>query len=342
MEIPPRIADDRAGAVQRGVDLAVALTDARANQLDPDGFAQLARSLATELGLGIRITAGDRLAAEGFGGIVAIGAGSSHRPALVELWWAGAATDPQAPPRGAIALAGKGITFDSGGLSMKDPAAMYGMHTDCAGAAAVLGAIVALAELGCDTPVYAALPLAENMPGPGAVRPGDVVRMRNGIGLEIVDTDFEGRVVLADALALLQESRPRAVISLATLTLQAVIALGPEIAALIGRDDALAGRVLAAAARAEEPMWALPWAERYASQIRSIAPGATYRNHPRADSGRAITAALLLGAFLPPETPFVHVDFAGPAVTMRDGAPTATGYGVRTLIELVTEWPGLD
>lgn len=338
---PPRGGADLnpRAAVQRGVDLARALTDARPNQLDPIGFAQIARVLASELGLGIRVTDAAGLVAGGFGGIVAIGAGSSRPPALIELWSAGETTDPDRPPSGAIAFAGKGITFDSGGLSLKGSDAIYGMHTDCAGAASVLGALATLALLRERTPVYAALPLAENIPGPDSARPGDVVRMRSGVGLEIVDTDFEGRVILADALALLQESQPQAMVSMATLTHQAVIALGPEIAALFSRDEELGARMLAAATRAGESLWPLPWADRYSHQLLSSAPGAAYRNHPRSDSGRAITAALLLGKFVRPETPFVHVDFAGPATTIRDAAPQATGYGVRTLVELVRHWP---
>lgn len=342
VEIPPRIAGTAPEtALERGVELARRLTDARSNQLDPAGFAEIARTLADELGLGLRVTEAAQLAEQGFGGLTAIGSGSSRPPALVELWLPGCSDDRprlDEPPRGAIAIAGKGITFDSGGLSLKGTSAIYGMHTDCAGAASVLGAIVALAEQGCRAPVYAALPLAENIPGPDSVRPGDVVIMRSGAGLEIVDTDFEGRVVLADAIALLQESQPRAVITVATLTYQAAVALGPEIAALLSRDDELSRRLLAAADRAGEALWPLPWAERYAAQILSSAPGADYRNHPRADTGRAITAALLLGAFVDPATPFAHIDFAGPAVATLDGSPVATGYGVRTLVELVTGW----
>lgn len=323
--------------IARGVELAKQLTNARSNQLDPAGFARIARSLAQELGMGVRVTEAAELAEQGFGGIVAIGSGSSRPPALVELWFGGDST-PEQPPHGAIALAGKGITFDSGGLSLKSPTAMYTMHTDCAGAAAVLGAMVALAQLGCETPVYAALPLAENIPGPDSVRPGDVVSMRGGVGLEIVDTDFEGRVVLADAVSLLQESQPRAIVSMATLTYQAMIALGPEIGALLGRDDELVRRMLSAAEQADEALWQLPWAERYADQIKSNAPGASYRNHPRADTGRAITAALMIGAFAEPGTPFAHVDFAGPAVELVDGGAEATGYGVAMLVELVRAW----
>lgn len=325
-------------SVRRGVELARSLTDARANQLTPAGFAEIARELAEEHGLGFRRTDADGLTEGGFGCITAIGSGSSRPPVLVEIWIPGADGDRRTPPKNALALAGKGITFDSGGLSLKGPDAMYGMHTDCAGAATVLGALVALAEQGCELPVYAALPLAENVPGPDSVRPGDVVTARNGVGVEIVDTDFEGRVVLSDALSLLCESQPRAVISLATLTYQAIVALGPDIGALLSRDERLAERMIGATRHSGEALWRLPWATRYRRQVESRAPGATVRNHPRADSGRAITAALFLGEFVAPEVPFAHVDFAGPAVTTKLGAPEATGYGVDTLFRLVSQW----
>ncbi len=325
-------------AIDRGVRLATELTDLRANQLTPQIFAERARDLAEELRLGYRATSGEELAEQGYGGIVAIGKGSVNPPVLVELWHPGTGPHGSEPPRGAIALAGKGVTFDTGGLSLKPAASMYGMRTDCAGAATVLGALVALALAGCEQPVYAALPLVENVPGPASARPGDVVRMRSGAGLEIIDTDFEGRVILADALALLGESAPEAMLSLATLTHQIVVALGPEIAGVFGRDPDLAERVLAAAARADEAVWSMPWATRYGSQLVSSAPGADLRNHPLTDTGRAITAALLLGEFVPAAIPFAHIDFAGPAVKTTPDGPVATGYGVRTVVELVLRW----
>ena len=325
---PTTSADD---ALARGVALATALTDARANQLTPTGFAETAVRLAAPLPLHTRVTGADELRAGGHGGITAIGAGSSRPPALLEMW-IGPSSD--APPTGALALAGKGVTFDTGGLSLKSAAAMHGMHTDCAGAAAVLAAMLVLADTGHSEPVVAAMPLVENVPGPDSARPGDVVRARNGLGIEIVDTDFEGRVILADALSCLAETSPTAIVSAATLTHQSVIALGDEIAAVLARDDALGAHVLAAATRADEAMWRLPWATRYAHRLVSCAPGADVRNHPLNDSGRAITAALFLGAFVPPHVPYAHIDLAGPAVEQTPDGPQATGFGVRTLVEV--------
>ncbi|MFF8892797.1 M17 family metallopeptidase [Brevibacterium casei] len=332
-------------ALRRGTEIARELTDARANQLGPMDFARRAEQLAAEHGLGFRMRGSSELADGGFGGITAIGQGSRRPPALVELWLfsnagneAAPASASAGPPTEALAFAGKGITFDTGGLSLKSPEAMYSMHTDCAGAAAVLGAMVALALTGCEQPVHAVLPLAENVPGPDSVFPGDVVTIRDGTGLEIVDTDFEGRVVLADALSLIGEHRPRAVVSLATLTYQAMVALGGEIAAVLARDEVLSNQVLDAAETAGEEAWPLPWARRYAAQIRSTAPGATLRNHPRTDTGRAITAALLLGEFVDPAVPFAHIDFGGPALRHEAGGVHATGWGVRTMHELATNF----
>lgn len=324
--------------LHRATTLAAQLTDARANQLTPTGFAQRAEQIAAEHGLGFRATKGAELRAQGYGGITAIGQGSDQAPVLVELWHSGSSEPGTEPPRGAVALAGKGVTFDSGGLSIKPAASMYSMHTDCAGAATALAALRAVAELGGKTPVHIALPLVENLPGPHSIRPGDVVRMRNGSGLEIIDTDFEGRVILADAVSRLAEHEPRAILSLATLTYQIVVALGPEIAGLFSRDEALAVRTAEAAARAGEALWRMPWATRYSKQLRSSAPGAELRNHPLHDSGRAITAALFLGEFAPAQIPFAHIDFAGPAVRVTPDGPTATGYGVRTIVELLQHW----
>lgn len=322
----------------QAVTLAAELTDARANQLTPQDFAARARAIAQASGLGFRITEQDDLERKQYGGITAIGAGSAHPPVLIELWWNGGDAPSATPPEHAIALAGKGVTFDSGGLSLKPPAAMYSMHTDCAGAATVLAAMSALQSSGISQPVYAALPVVENIPGPNSVRPGDVVTMRNGLGLEIIDTDFEGRVVLADAISKLAESHPLAVVSLATLTYQIVVALGPEIAGVFSRDPELGARITTAASAAGEAVWPMPWATRYAAQLRSSAPGADVRNHPLAESGRAITAALFLGEFTRDEIPFAHIDCAGPAVISTADGPSATGFGVRTLLELLSQW----
>jgi leucyl aminopeptidase len=284
-----------------------------------------------------------QLADEGFGALAAVGAGSANGPHLVQLDYPGsgdpAAQDAGNAPAGAapdgphVALVGKGITFDSGGLSLKSPAAMQAMRLDVAGAATVLAVMAGLRRAGCRLRIRAVLPLAENLPGPGASRPGDVVTAWNGTQIQVLDTDFEGRVVLADALALAASARPGLLVDVATLTYQAEIALGPQIAAVFGRDDAAVARVLAAGAEAGEPLWQLPWAERYLYQVRT--PSGV-RNHPLNDTARAITAALFLGEFVPPEVPWVHCDMTGPAWTGDASHDGATGFGARTLLRLLT------
>ncbi|MBC6463759.1 M17 family metallopeptidase, partial [Actinomadura sp. HBU206391] len=221
---------------------------------------------------------------------------------------------------------------DSGGLSLKSPDAMQSMRSDVAGAAAVLAVMAVLRRLGVRAAVRAILPFAENLPGPGSARPGDVVSSYDGTQIQILDTDFEGRVVLADALALAVEERPDLVIDMATLTYQAVTALGPEIAAVISPDDPAAEAFLAASAAAGEPMWRLPWAPRYLDQVRTASG---VRNHPLHSSGRALTAALFLGEFVPREIPWVHCDFAGPAWAGDASGDGATGFGTRTLLRLL-------
>ncbi|MEV4346351.1 M17 family metallopeptidase [Actinoplanes sp. NPDC049596] len=304
------------GAAGDAVRLAQLLTSAPANVLTPAAAASWASSLP-----GLTVTVLD--AAE-FGALSAVGGGSVNAPQMVRLDYLGGSPG--------IALVGKGITFDSGGLSLKSPAAMQSMRMDVAGAATVLAVMAALPAAGCPVPVTAVLPFAENLPGPGAARPGDVVTAWNGTEIQILDTDFEGRVVLADALALASSLSPSLLIDLATLTYQAEIALGPEIAAVFGRDDAAVNRFLAAAGRAGEPMWRLPYDERYLDQVRT--PYGV-RNHPLHDSGRAITAALFLGEFVPPSIPWVHVDMTGPAWKGDASIDGATGFGARTLLELV-------
>ncbi|XVV15865.1 M17 family metallopeptidase [Actinoplanes sp. CA-131856] len=304
------------GTAGDAVALARLLTSAPPNVLTPAAAASWASSLP-----GLTVTVLD---AADFGALSAIGGGSANAPRMVRLDYLGGSPE--------VALVGKGITFDSGGLSLKSPAAMQSMRMDVAGAATVLAVMAALPAAGCPVPVTAVLPFAENLPGPGAARPGDVVTAWNGTEIQILDTDFEGRVILADALALAASLSPGLLIDLATLTYQAEIALGPEIAAVFGRDDDAVARFLAAASRAGEPMWRLPYDERYIDQVRT--PYGV-RNHPLHDSGRAITAALFLGEFVPPSVPWVHCDMTGPAWKGDASIDGATGFGVRTLLDLV-------
>jgi leucyl aminopeptidase len=327
------VAPDALAAAERGllaaaaVRLAGLLVSAPANLLTPEQAARWAQELAGSAGLTCTVYGPDQVAEQGFGGLQAIGAGSVAGPHLVRLAYP---VDPAAPT---VALVGKGITFDSGGLSLKSPAAQQTMRLDVAGAATVLAVMGALRRSGCRVNVIAVLPFAENLPGPGSVRPGDVVTAWNGTQIQVLDTDFEGRVILADALSLAAADGPELLVDLATLTYQAEIALGPEIAAVLARDDAAATLLLDAARHAGEPMWQLPWAPRYRDQVVTASG---VRNHPLHDTGRALTAALFLGEFVPVSVPWVHCDMTGPAWSGDASADGGTGFGARTLLQLLS------
>ncbi|MCO8274904.1 M17 family metallopeptidase [Actinoplanes sp. TRM 88003] len=323
-QLPDALRGQLAADVAR---LARLLVSAPANLLTPSAAAGWAARIAENAGLTCTVLGPDEVRSQGFGGLAAIGGGSWDGPYLVTLDHLPETGGPE------VALVGKGVTFDSGGLSLKSPAAMQSMRMDVAGAVTVLAVMAGLRRAGCAVPVRAVLPFAENMPGPGAARPGDVVTAWNGTEIQILDTDFEGRVILADALALAADAGPRLLVDLATLTYQAEIALGPEIAAVLARDDDAAARFLSAGARAGEPLWRLPYDERYLDQVKT--PSGV-RNHPLHDSGRAITAALFLGEFVPRTVPWVHCDMTGPAWSGDASADGATGFGARTLLELLT------
>jgi leucyl aminopeptidase len=328
---PLRVRKESLAEAQRGrlasdvARLARLLVSAPANLLTPAAAAGWARKIAAAAGLECSVLGPAEVVSQGFGALAAIGGGSVNGPHLVSLLFPGEGAE--------IGLVGKGITFDSGGLSLKSPVAMQSMRLDIAGAATVLAVMAGLRRAGCTVPVRAVLPFAENLPGPGAARPGDVVTAWSGTEIQIMDTDFEGRVVLADALALAASFRPSLLVDLATLTYQAEIALGPSIAAVFGRSTAAVSSVLAAGARAGEPLWQLPYDERYLDQVRTASG---VRNHPLHDSGRAITAALFLGEFVPRDIPWVHCDMTGPAWSGDTSGDNATGFGARTLLELLT------
>lgn len=293
----------------------------------PAFLAEEARAMASRAGLSCRVWTKAQLARGGFGGILGVGAGSVNEPRLVELAYRGGDGSP------ALALTGKGVTFDSGGLSLKDASGMEHMKIDMAGAAAVFAAMRAVAELELPVNVVAAVPSVENMPGGSAIRPGDVLRHRGGKTSEVVNTDAEGRLILADALAYLAERKPALVVDVATLTGAAMVALGVDISAVIGSDRELVEAILEAGRQEGEPAWELPLWTDYRRLLESTV--ADVKNvGPR--WGGAISAALFLKEFVG-DVPWAHVDIAGTAYSEgNDFWPKgATGAPARTLVRLI-------
>ena len=324
----------------RSVVAAVARTKDLVNtpplDLYPERFAEIAVEAAERVGVASRVWDEAALEADGFGGILGVGRGSSRGPRLVRLEYAPAGASVH------LALVGKGITFDSGGLSLKPGASMVGMKTDMAGAAAVLASIVALAELEVPIRISGWLCLAENMPSGTAVRPNDVLRIHGGTTVEVLNTDAEGRLVMADALAAASDEQPDAIIDVATLTGAQVVALGHRIAGLMG-DEALVDRVRAAADAVDEAVWPMPLPRDLRSLLKSdVADLANTK------LGVTVPGMLLAGVFLQefigtrPDSdariPWAHLDVAGPA-NNSGGAWGFTGAGgtglaVRTLVRL--------
>jgi len=325
----------RAG-LQRGARIAEAVAWARdlvnepAEAKSPETVVRKARALARANGLTARVWSGEQLAKERLGGVLGVGIGSERPPRFLRLAY---------EPRGAkatLALVGKGVVFDSGGLSIKTAGGMETMKTDMSGAAAVIAAMSALRDLGVKTRVLGYVPLVENMPSGIAMRPGDVLRMRNGKTVEVLNTDAEGRLILADALSLASEDKPDAIVDIATLTGAVTIALGEKIAALMGTDDGWSDQVRAAADRVGERAWPLPLPDDYRKVLDSEI--ADLRNIATGGGGGSITAGLFLREFVT-GAPWVHLDVAGTARANADDGYISrggTGYGVRTFIELAS------
>ena len=327
---------DWAEQVERSKVVAEAVAAARDFINQPSGdkrppdLAERLSAMAVEAGMTAEIWDEDRLEEERMGGILSVGQGSHRPPRLVRL------IGPGEGPK--LTLVGKGITFDSGGLSLKPPKSMETMKTDMSGAATVVAAGVAIAKLGLNVKVEVLAALAENMPGGGATRPGDVFTARNGKTIEVMNTDAEGRLVLADALSLAAEADPDLIVNLATLTGACVVALGLDYAGLFGSDDARA-KLEEAAAEAGEKVWPLPLPKEYRKQIDS--PVADMKNIGGRWGG-AITAALLLAEFTG-DCKWAHLDIAGPARSGKTAhylSEGATGFGVRTLVQLAAQMAG--
>jgi leucyl aminopeptidase len=320
-------------AVADGVSFARDLVNEPPNMLSPAEFAKRAKSLS-KLGVRVRVLGEKEMKKLGMGALLGVGQGSERESQLVVMHWNGAKRAEAAP----VALVGKGVCFDSGGLSLKTGAGMMGMKGDMGGAAAVVGAMQALATRKARVNVVGVVGLVENMPDGKAQRPDDVVKSMSGQTIEVLNTDAEGRLVLADALWYAQSQfKPKCVIDLATLTGAILVALGHEHAGLFSNDDSLAERLTQAGREEGEAVWRLPLGDAYDKVLKSKIADMKNIGGPQAGS---ITAAQFLQRFID-KTPWAHLDIAG--VAWQDGehkelAPSwATGWGVRTLNRVIAD-----
>ncbi len=314
-----------AAAVARARDLA----NTPPNRATPSWMAEQAQELAASRRLSIQVLGPQEMAARGMGGLLGVGMGSAQPPRLVRLSYG---------RRGpAVALVGKGVTFDTGGISIKPSQAMDEMKYDKSGACAVLGAVQAVADLELPVRLRAYLPLVENMPDGAAYRPGDIVRIANGKTVEVLNTDAEGRLILADAIAWAAEEEPEALVELSTLTGAAVVALGHHAAALFTPDDELAHALLAAGETSGERLWRMPLWRQYREAMKG--DHADLKN-VAGRWGGACTAAGFLAGFTGSLERWAHIDIAGTAWigSEQKGTKGATGFGVALLVDWLLGW----
>jgi|AGTN01.1.fsa_nt_gi Leucyl aminopeptidase len=318
--------------VADGVFLTRDVVSEPANVIHPESLADECRKLAG-LGVEVEVLGEKQMRKLGMGALLGVGQGSARESQLVVMRWTGA-KDAQGAP---LALIGKGVCFDTGGISIKPAGGMEDMKWDMAGAGAVIGAMKALAGRKAAANVVGVVGLVENMPSSTAQRPGDVVTSASGQTIEVINTDAEGRLVLADAIWYAKEHfKPKAMIDLATLTGAIIISLGNEYAGLFANDDALADGIAAAGKAVAEPVWRLPMGEAYDKQLKSDI--ADMKNVGGREGG-SITAAQFIKRFVG-DTPWAHIDIAGMAWSKKDAATCpkgATAFGVRLLDRLVAD-----
>lgn len=330
----------RAAIVAGAIHSVRDLVNAPPSDLFPESFADAVLELAEDLPVEVEVLAEDELLAGDFGGILGVGQGSNRGPRLVKLSYS------PATARQHLAFVGKGITFDTGGLSLKPPAGMVGMKYDMTGAATVMAVVFAAARLGLDIRLTAWLCLAENMPSGSAARPNDVLRIRGGTTVEVLNTDAEGRLVMADGLVAASEEFPDAIIDVATLTGAQRVALGDRYSGVMG-DDTLVGQVTATARAVGEQFWAMPLPGELRALLKS-----DVADIANAKIGNTAAGMLLAGVFLQEfvgprqdasagRIPWAHIDIAGPAHNAGGGygfvGTGPSGVAVRTLIALAEE-----
>jgi leucyl aminopeptidase len=326
----------RAGAARgritaRAANLARDLANAPATHLTATRFGELARELGPSVGLGVEVFDQAAVTSMGLGGLLGVNAGSAEEARLIKLTYR-----PSGSPTGHLALVGKGIMYDAGGISLKPSDAMHAlMKLDMSGAAAIFGAMVMLRDLGCPAAVTGYLMCTDNMPSGTATRLGDVLTIRGGKTVEVVNADAEGRLVMADGMVLATEDGADAIVTIATLTGAAMRTFGSALAPVLGNDPDLVAALRAAGATTDEPLWELPLVAAYRRQLDSKI--ADIKNMGGENAG-TITAGLFLQDFAG-STPFGHIDICGPMVTDKDDGwrPTgATAFGTRLLAAFAT------
>jgi leucyl aminopeptidase len=329
LQLPP---DADAGEVERQVEaasLARDLINTPANDLGPDALEKAAHDFARRNGMDIRVTLGEDLLNANFPMIHAVGRASMQAPRLIDLSWGN-------PDHPRVTLVGKGVTFDTGGLDIKSAAGMLMMKKDMGGAANVLGLAHTIVSAELPVRLRVLLPVVENSIAGASFRPGDVLRSRAGLTVEIGNTDAEGRLILADALALADEESPDLLIDMATLTGAARVALGPDLPPLYSTDPALASRLAELGAGVEDPLWPMPLWSNYDSQLSSKI--ADLNNTGSGGYAGSVTAALFLKRFVKHAGTWLHLDIFGWAPEARPGRPVgATDQGIRALYAMIRE-----
>ncbi len=318
--------------VERQVEaatLARDLINTPANDLGPDALEQAAHDFARRNGMDVRVIAGDELLSANFPMIHAVGRASVQAPRLIDLNW-GDADHPK------VTLVGKGVTFDTGGLDIKSAAGMLMMKKDMGGAANVLGLAHAIVSAELPVRLRVLLPVVENAIAGASFRPGDVLRSRAGLTVEIGNTDAEGRLILADALALADEEAPDLLIDMATLTGAARVALGPDLPPVYSTDSDLAAKLAALGSAVEDPLWPMPLWANYDSQLNSKI--ADINNTGSGGYAGSVTAGLFLKRFVKKAKAWLHLDIFGWAPEARPGRPVgATDQGIRALYMLIKD-----
>lgn len=319
-----------ASILAESTQLARDLANAPGNEIYPETLARQARQSARRSGYRVRVLGREAMARLSMGGVLGVAQGSAREPRFLILEYGARAKKP-------VVLVGKGVTFDTGGISIKPSSGMSEMKMDMSGAAALIGAFEAIARLRLPVHVIGLIPAVENMPGGNALRPGDIIRHHNGKTSEVEDTDAEGRLILADALAYAARYSPSAVIDLATLTGACIVALGHHASGLMGNDDGLIAALRAAGEKTYERVWQLPLYEEFERQIKSDV--ADVKNLGGRWGG-AITAGLFLKRFIG-DYRWAHLDIAGPATRPESSEyipKGASGVGVRLLVEFLKTW----